>query len=227
MRRREFLCALATAPVVWPLAAKAQNHVRLIGVLMAASPDDPESQARIAALQQGLQEAGWVNGRNIKLDTRWSGSDIARLRRDAADLIAKGADVIVGGVGPTLPVLQQTSRIVPVVMAQVIDPVGAGFVQSLAQPGGNMTGFTQFEYSLSGKWLELLKEIAPQVSRVGVVRDLQGGPVGIAQWAVIGAFASPMGVELSPINLSETADTKPALAAFARGPNDGLIVTVG
>jgi putative ABC transport system substrate-binding protein len=228
LRRREFITLLGGA-AAWPLAASAQQgeRMRRVGVLMATTADDPESQTRIAALQQGLQEAGWAVGRNVRIDTRWSGGDVARLRSAAAELIAVGSDVIVAGVGPTLPILQEATRTVPVVMAQGLDPVGAGFVQSLSRPGGNMTGFTQFEYSLSGKWLELLKEVAPQVSRVGVVRELRGGPVGIGQWAVIAAFASPMGVELSPINLHALAETERAVSAFAGGPNDGLIVVVG
>lgn len=132
--------------------------------------------------------------------------------------------MIVAGVGPTSPILQQTSRTVPIVMAQTIDPVGAGFVQSLARPGGNMTGFTQFEYDLGGKWFELLREIAPQVARVGVVRDTQGGPAEVGQWAVIRAFASPLGVELIPINITVAGETERDVSAFARSPNSGLIV---
>ena len=149
------------------------------------------------------------------------------MRTDATDLVALSPDVIVAGVGPTAAILQDAARTVPVVFAQAVDPVGAGFVQSLSRPGGNMTGFTQFEYSVSGKWLELLKEAAPQVSRVGVIRDLGGGPVGIGQWAVIQAFAARWNLELSPINLQSGGEIEQALSAFAREPNDGLIVTVG
>jgi putative ABC transport system substrate-binding protein len=161
----------------------------------------------------------------VKIDVRWSGGDVVRLRKDAEELLGLHLDVIVAGFGPTTGVLQQLTRTVPIVFTTVTDPVGAGFVDSLARPGGNATGFIQFEYTLSGKWLELLREIAPQVSRVGVVRTA-GGIVGIAQWAVIGAFASPMGVELRPINVSVTGETERALSAFADGPNSGLIVTV-
>ena len=188
---------------------------------------ESDSQARIASLVAGLQEAGWIAGRNITIDVRWGGGDFARLRQDATDLIAIGCDVIVGGVGPALPILQQATSTVPVVMAQALDPVGAGFVQSLSRPRGNMTGFTQFEYSLGGKWLELLREIAPQISRAGVVRELQGGPVGIGQWAAVAAFASLMRVELSPVNLIMAADTERAISDFASEPNSGLIVVVG
>jgi ABC-type uncharacterized transport system substrate-binding protein len=187
--------------------------------------DEPDSQARVTALAQGLQEVGWAVGRNLRIDTRWSGGNRARLRKEAADLVALGPDVIVAGVGPTTLVLQQVSRTVPIVMAQAIDPVGSGFVKSLARPGTNATGFTQFEFTLSAKWLELLREIAPQVARVGIVRELEG-QAGIAQWAVIGAAASPLGVELSPIDVHSDGETERAVAEFARGPNDGLIVVV-
>jgi putative tryptophan/tyrosine transport system substrate-binding protein len=174
---------------------------------MYTTPDEPESQARITALAQGLQEAGWTVGRNVRIDVRWSSGDIARLRKDATDLVALGSDVLVAGVGPTTQALQQATRTVPIVMAQGVDPVGGGFIKSLARPGGNTTGFTQFEFTLAAKWLELLKEIAPQVARVGVVREAVG-QVGIAQWAVIGAAASPLGVELSPVNVRSRATPK-------------------
>jgi len=226
LKRREVITLLGGA-AAWPLAARAQQteRVRRIGVLMNTTPDEPDSQARITALAQGLQEAGWAIGRNLRIDTRWSSGNRARLRKEAADLVALGPDVIVAGVGPTTLVLQQVSRTVPIVMAQAIDPVGSGFVKSLARPGTNATGFTQFEFTLSAKWLELLREIAPQVARVGIVRELEG-LAGIAQWAVIGAAASPLGVELSPIDVHSDGETERAVAEFARGPNDGLIVAV-
>jgi putative tryptophan/tyrosine transport system substrate-binding protein len=231
VKRREFITLLGGA-AAWPLAARAQQgeRVRRIGVLMHTTADEPASQARIAALQQGLQEAGWSVGRNLRIDTRWSGGDAARLRKDAADLVALSPDVIVSGVGPTTQALQQASRKVPIVMAQAVDPVGSGMIKSLARPGGNTTGFTQFEYGLSGKWLELVREIAPQIMRVGVVRDQEigtGSVVGIAQWAVIQAFASPLGVELTPINMRIVSDTEADIAEFAKGPAGGLIVVVG
>ena len=227
MRRREFVAALGTA-AAWPLVARAQqpDRVRRVGVLMYTTPDEPDSQARIAALQQGLEKAGWAVGRNLLVDVRWSSGDIARLRKDAAELVTLGSDVLVAGVGPTTGTLQQANRTVPIVFAQGLDPVGNGFVASLARPGGNTTGFNQFEYSLSGKWVELLKEIAPQVARVGVARDL-AGPAGVGQWAVIQAFASPMGVELSPIDLRVGDGTERAVSAFAGSPNSGMIVVVG
>jgi len=160
------------------------------------------------------------------MDVRWSSGDLARLRKDAAELVALGSDVLVAGVGPTPQALQQATRTVPIVMAQGVDPVGGGFVRSLARPGGNTTGFTQFEFGLAAKWLELLKEIAPQVVRVGIVRETTG-QVGVAQWAVIGAAASPLGVELSPINLHVTGGADREVTEFAGSPNGGLIVVVG
>jgi putative tryptophan/tyrosine transport system substrate-binding protein len=231
LQRREFIMLLGGAAAS-PLGARAQQgeRIRRIGVLMHTTADEPASQARIAALQQGLQEAGWSVGRNLRIDTRWSGGDAARLRKDAGDLVALSPDVIVSGVGPTTQALQQASRKVPIVMAQAVDPVGSGMIKSLARPGGNTTGFTQFEYGLSGKWLELVREIAPQIMRVGVVRDQgigTGSVVGIAQWAVIQAFAAPVGVELTPINMRIVSDTEADIAEFAKGPAGGLIVVVG
>jgi putative ABC transport system substrate-binding protein len=227
MKRREFITLLGGAAAAWPLAAHAQQSesMRRVGVLMYTTPDEPESQARITALAQGLQEAGWAVGRNLRIDTRWSSGDLARLRKDAVELVVLGSDVLVAGVGPTTQALQQATRTVPIVMAQGVDPVGAGFVRSLARPGGNTTGFTQFEFGLAAKWLELLKEIAPQVVRVGVVRELLG-QVGVAQWAVIGAAASPLGMELRPVDLQMTGDTEHAVSDFAREPNGGLIVVL-
>jgi putative ABC transport system substrate-binding protein len=228
IRRREVLTLLGGAAAAWPVGAWAQQgeRVRRIGVLMFTTPDEPESQTRIAALQQGLQAAGWEVGRNLRIDVRWSGGDTARLRRDAVDLVALGPDVIVAGVGPTMLALPQATRTIPIVMAQSVDPVGGGFVKSLARPGGNVTGFAQFEYGLSAKWLELLREIAPQVTRVGVVREVEG-QVGVAQWAVIQAAASPIGVELSPINLHIAGATEAAVSEFAQEPNGGIVVVVG
>ena len=171
MRRREFITLLGGA-AAWPLAARAQQaeRMRRIGVLMNTTPDEPELQARIAALAQGLQEAGWSIGRNLRIDTRWSSGDLARLRKNADELAALGPDVLVAGVGPTTLVLQQATRSIPIVMAQSVDAVGAGFVKSMAHPGGNITGFTQFEYALAAKWVEMFREIAPHVNRIGVVR---------------------------------------------------------
>jgi putative ABC transport system substrate-binding protein len=195
---------------------------------MGAAADDPDAQANIAALHQGLQEAGWVIGSNLRVDVRWSAGDSARLRELAAELVALGPDAIVAGIGPTTPALLQATRTIPLVFLHVVDPVGAGFVKSLARPGGNISGFMLFEYGLAGKWLDLLKEVAQQLARVAVIREQLGaavGTVGIGQWAVIQAFASPMGVELTPINLPG-GEWEQEVAAFARGPTDGLIVVV-
>ena len=224
MKRREFITVLGGA-VGWPLAARAQqNGMRRIGVLMYTTPDEPELQARITALAQGLQEAGWTVGRNVRIDVRWSSGDPMRLRKDATDLVALDLDVLVAGIGPTTQPLQEASRTVPIVFAQLVDPVGARAVRSLARPGGNITGFAQFEYGLSAKWLELLREIAPQISRVGIMRDFIGA-VGIGQWAVIGVAASLLGVELSPLDLDVASDTEAIVSEFASGPNGGLIVS--
>jgi putative ABC transport system substrate-binding protein len=223
MRRREFLGALGSV-AAWPLSVRAQEGLRRVGVLMHAAADQPEVQARFAAFLQGLQEAGWVVGRNVRIDTRWSVGDNARLRRDAADLVALGPEVILAGVGGTVGALQQASHTVPIVFAQSVDPVGNSFIESLARPGGYTTGFIQFEYGLSGKWLELLKEIAPRVTRVGVLRE--PGPAGIGQWAIIQSVAQTLGVELKPIGLANAGEIERAISAFAPAPNGGLVVAV-
>src|SRR5262252_9303822 len=211
-RRRDFITLLGGAVATWPLAARAQQgeRIRRVGVLMNTTPDEPDSEARVTALAQGLQEAGWAVGRNLRIDTRWSSGNRARLRKEAADLVALGPDVIVAGVGPTTLVLQQVSHTVPIVMAQAVDPVGSGFIKSMARPGTNATGFTQFEFGLSAKWLELLREIAPQVTLVGIVREVEG----------------QVGVALSPINVRADGETERAVAEFAHDSNDGLIVVV-
>ena len=225
LKRREFITLLAGATAL-PLTANAQQRVRRVAVLMSTTPDEPESQARIAALAQGLQEARWLVGSNVRIDVRWSGGDFARVRKDAEELVALTPDVLVAGIGPTTQAFQELTRTLPIVFTQSVDPVGLGTVKSMARPGGNATGFTQFEYGLSAKWLELLREVVPRVTRVGVVRDW-GAAVGLGQWAVIGAAASPLGVEILPIDLAVTGNTESAFAEFARGPNDGLIVGVG
>ena len=227
MRRREFIAGLggAMAATSIPSVARAQERVRRIGVLMNALSDEPESQARIAAFLQGLQEAGWAVGRNVRIDTRWAGGDNARLRRQATELVALNPDVILAGTGGTVTPLQQASRTVPIVFAQVIDPVGAGNIETLARPNSNATGFTQFEYSLSAKWLELLREVAPGVKRVGVVRD-PGTAAGIGQWAVIQTAAQPLGIELSSVDLRGAAEIERTMAAVARAGSGGLIAVV-
>jgi len=204
MRRRDFIKAIAGSVAVWPLAARAQEseRVRRVGVLMHSAADDQEAQARLTAFIKGLQEAGWSIGRNLRVDTRWSTGDLARLYKDLVEVIAVHSDVVLAGIGATVASLEQASRTVPSVFAQSVDPVGAGYAESLNRPGGNATGFIQFEYSLAGKWLELVKEIAPGVTRVAVLRE--PGPAGIGQWAIIQAVAQPLGVELRPITADVT-----------------------
>jgi len=223
MRRREFIAGFSSAAAM-PLAARAQERVRRVGVLMHSAADEPEAQARFAAFLQGLQEAGWAVGRNVRIDTRWSVGDNARLSRDAVELVALGPDVILAGVGGTTGALQRASRTVPIVFAQSVDPVGNSFIESMARPGGNTTGFIQLEYVLSGKWLELLKEIAPRVTRVGVLRE--PGPAGIGQWAIIQSVAQRLGVELKPIGLADAGEIERAISAFAPAPHGGLVVAV-
>ena len=187
--------------------------------------DDPEGQARLAVFLQGLQELGWTDGRNVRIDHRWAAADADRSRTYAAELVALAPDVILASGSQTVAALQQTTRTVPIVFVNVIDPVGGGFVASLARPGGNTTGFTSFEYSLSGKWLELFKEIAPNLTRVAILRDPTIA-AGIGQFAAIQAMAPPsFGVELSPIGVRDAAEIERDVAAFARQSNGGLIVT--
>jgi putative tryptophan/tyrosine transport system substrate-binding protein len=228
MRRREFITLLGGAVVAWPLAARAQQaeQMRRIGVLMNTGADEPESQARLAAFMQGLQELGWAVGRNLRIDYRWSPGDLARLRKDGAELVALRPEVILAGVGPTTMALQQVTRTIPIVMAQGIDPVGNGYVDSLARPGGNTTGFIQFEYSLAGKWMELLKEVAPKTTRVGVLREPGVPAAAIGQWTMIQGVAQSLGAELKPIELRDANEIESAVSAFARSPNAGLIVVV-
>jgi putative ABC transport system substrate-binding protein len=228
MRRREFITFLGGAAAAWPVAARAQQpeRMRRIGVLMHTKPDEPQAQARVAALSQRLQELGWTVGRNLQIDTRWNLHDngVVGLRKEAAELIALGPDVVFAGVGPTAEALRQVTKTVPIVFGQGVDPVGSGLVKSLARPGVNVTGFLQFEYSLSGKWIELLKELAPRVTRVGVLRE--SGAAGIGQWAVIQTAASPLGIELSTIGLESPGEIERAVSEFAQDSNSGLIVAV-
>ena len=175
---------------------------------------------------QGLQEFGWAAGRNLRIDYRWSPGDLARLRKDAAELVGLHPEVILAGVGPTTLVLQQITRTIPIVMAQGLDPVGNGYVDTLAQPGGNTTGFTQFEYTLAGKWMELLKEVAPGTRRVAVLREPGTPTAAIGQWTMIQAVAQSFGAELKPIELRDANEIERAVTAFARSPNAGLIVVV-
>ena len=223
--RREFITLVGGA-AAWPLAAHAQQgeRARRIGVLIGLSANDPESSRRLTAFRQGLQELGWFDGRNVRLDVRWATGDADRFRQYAAELIEHDPAVILALGSTTLGPLQQTTRTVPIVFALVADPVGGGFVQSLAKPGGNATGFTLFEYSISGKWLQLLKEIAPRTTRVAFLRD-HASPSGIGQFAALQSAASLIGVELSPANVRDADEIERNVGAFARGSNGGLIVT--
>ncbi len=226
MRRREVITLLGGAAVAWPLAARAHqtDRVRRIGILLPAAADDAEYQTRLAAFYQGLALLGWTIGRNVRIDTRWATTNAAEIRRHAAELVALAPDVILAHASPTLGPLLQATRTVPIVFAVVADPVGTGFVDSLARPGGNATGFTPFEYSLSGKWLELLKQIAPGVTRVAVLRD-PTIPTGIGQFGVIQSVAPSLGVEVSPVNMRDAGEIERAIAAFARSDSGGLILT--
>jgi putative ABC transport system substrate-binding protein len=224
MRRRAFITLLGGMAAAWPLAARAQppERMRRIGVLMNTAADDPEGQARMAAFHQGLQEWGWTPGRNAQIDIRWGAVDADSSRRYAAEVVALAPDVILASASAAMGALQQTTRTVPIVFVGIVDPVGAGLVESLARPGGNATGFTLFEYSLSGKWLELLKEIAPGVTRAAVLRDTAVGS-GVGQYAIIQAIAPSLGVELRPIDVHDPVEIERAVVAFAQVPNGGLI----
>jgi putative tryptophan/tyrosine transport system substrate-binding protein len=227
MRRRAFLILLGGV-AAWPLAARAQQteRVRRVGVLVAAAADDPEYRARVAALLQSLQQLGWVDGGNVRIDTRWATTDAGDIRRHADELAALVPDVLVAATGTiTVAALLKATRTVPIVFVVVIDPVGAGFVGSLARPGGNATGFLAFEYSLSAKWLELLKEIVPSVTRVAVLRDPDIAS-GIGQFGAAQAAAPSLGMELTPVDVRDAPEIERAVTAFARfGNNGGLIVT--
>jgi putative tryptophan/tyrosine transport system substrate-binding protein len=224
--RREFI-SLLSGSAAWPLAARAQqaDRVRRIGALIGApTADNPDAQANIGAFLQVLQQLGWTDGRNVRIDIRWGAGNADEIRKYAAELAALAPDVIfASGTASVGPMLQAT-RTVPIVFANVADPVGAGFVDSLARPGGNASGFIQFEYSLSGKWLELLKQIAPGVTRAAVLRD-PAITSGIGQFAVIQSVAPSVGVEVSAINVRNAGEIERAVTAFARSSNGGLIVT--
>src|SRR5262245_16885915 len=221
--RRQFITLIGGA-AAWPLAARAQQgeRARRIGVLMNLAADDAEGQARIAAFLQGLQQLGWVDGRNVRIDYRWAAGDASRFHRYAEELLALAPDVILASATPSVQALQQATRTVPIVFANVGDPVGMGFVDTLARPGGNATGFTPMEFGFAAKWVELLKELAPRVTRVAVLRDLTIGP---AQLSAIQAVAPSFGVELSAVGVRDVGEIERSIAAFARSSNAGLIVT--
>jgi ABC-type uncharacterized transport system substrate-binding protein len=225
MQRREFITLLGGAAVAWPLSARAQqpDRMRRIGAF-AGIDDDAEGRARFAAFLQGLQQLGWTDGRNLRIDYRWGGGDADNIRKYAAELAALAPDVIVAAGAAVVGPLLQATRTVPIVFVIVPDPVGAGFVDSLARPGGNATGLISFEYSISAKWLELLKQIAPGVTRAAVLRDPTIS-TGIGQFGAIQAMAPSLGMEVSPINVRDAGEIERAIAAFARPSNGGLIVT--
>ena len=226
MKRREFITLLGGAATVWPLAARAQQpeRVRRIGILLPGTADDVEFQVRIAAFHQGLALLGWTDDRNMRIEYRWAAGDAALVRSYATGLVALAPDVIFATGGTTVGPLQQATRTVPIVFVQVPDPVGAGFVNSLARPGGNATGFTQFEYGMSAKWLELLKQVAPLVTRAAVLRD-RASPDGIGQFAAMQGVAPSLGIELNPVNVRDASEIEHSISTFARGSDSGLIVT--
>jgi putative ABC transport system substrate-binding protein len=223
--RRQFISALGGTAFAWPLAARAQQgeRVRRIGMLFGVAADDPNGQAQLAAFLEGLQKLGWTDSRNMRIDIRWAAGNAAETRKYAAELVALAPDVILG-VAVTVGPLLQATRTVPIVFTIVPDPVGSGFVDRLSRPGGNATGFVMFEYSLCGKWLELLKEIAPGVTQVAVLRD-PAIAAGIGQFAIIQSVAPAVGVELSPVSVRDADEIERAVAAFAQSANGGLILT--
>jgi putative tryptophan/tyrosine transport system substrate-binding protein len=227
MRRREFITLLGGAASAWSANARAQQEherVRRIGMLATLAVDDPESVTRHTAFQEKLQELGWGVGHNLRIDTRWGARDAAGIRKNAAELVALAPDVIVATGSPSVGALQQATSTIPIVFVSVVDPVGAGFVASLARPAGNTTGFTPHEYGMSAKWLELLKEIAPRVTRAAVLRD-PASPAGIGLLAAMQGVAPSLGVELWPVGVRDVGEIERAVAAFARESNGGLIVT--
>ena len=224
-RRRDFITLLGGA-AAWPLAARAQQpaQLRRIGVLMPFAEDDPVGQARVAAFVRGLQQSGWTDGRNVRIDYRWSAGDADRIRKLAMELIALGPDVVMAFTSAAVAPLRQVTSTVPIVFAVVADPVGAGYVESLARPSGNVTGFEAYEYGVSGKWIELLKEIVPHLTRVAVLRD-SAIPAGLGQFGALQAVAPSFGVELRPLDLNDPGGIEHGIAAFTKGSNNGLIVT--
>ena len=224
--RRDFLTLVGGVLATWPLPAIAQQpvHMRRIGVLHYLEENDPEGRTYVAAFLQGLHDSGWTVDRNVRIDYRWTGGDADRIRKYAGELVALAPDVILAAGGSHVGPLQQATRTIPIVFVQVTDPVGGGFVTSLAQPGGNATGFTVFEFNIGAKWLELLKQIAPRMTRTAVLRD-PANPSGTGQFGAIQAVAPSLGVEASPIGLHDANEIERGVTAFARGSNSGLIVT--
>ena len=223
MKRREFI-TLIGGMAAWPLATRAQQpeRMRRVGVLM--NVDDADNRANYAAFLQAFQQLGWIDGQNVRIETRWAGGSASDLRKYATDIVALAPDVIFANATAAMTPLLQATHTVPIVFANVADPVGAGFVETMARPGGNTTGFIQFEYGLSGKWVELLKQIAPGITRAAVLRD-PNIPTGIGQFAIIQSVAPSVGVEVTAINVRHAGEIERAITAFARSPNGGLIVT--
>src|SRR4051812_38745217 len=228
MKRRDFIAFLGGVAAAWPVAVRAQQpeRVRRIGMLNALGSDDPEAQARIAVLEQTLQQSGWGVGRNLAIEIRQIGSDADRVRSDAAELVALAPDVILTTGSLAVGPLQQATHTIPIVFVNAPDPVGAGFVQSMAHPGGNITGFSNFEYSMSGKWAELLKQVAPTVSRALMLRDPTSA-AGIGQFAAVRSVAQSIGIELTPVDVRDNDEIERRVAAFASTGNGGMIVTSG
>jgi ABC-type uncharacterized transport system substrate-binding protein len=226
--RREFITLLGGAAAAWPVASRAQQgeRMRRIGVLMPLFAGDPEAQVRSTVFAQSLQQLGWTVGRNLQIDYRFAGGEADRIRQYAAELVALAPDVIMTVGSSTVAPMQQATRTIPIVFTNLADPVGAGVVQSLARPGGNATGFTNFEYSMSGKWVELLKQVAPGVTRAAVLRDITAA-AGMGQFGAIRSVAQSLGVELTPLGVSDAGELERGVSAFARSGNGGLIVTAG
>jgi putative ABC transport system substrate-binding protein len=225
MKRRTFIAALGSA-AAWPLVARAQqtDRVRRVGVLMNVGADDGDGQERVATFTQELRRLNWIDGRNVRIEVRWTGGDAKLFRKYAADLVALEPNVILAVSTPAVVPLRQATHTIPIVFVTVVDPLGSGVVGSLARPGGNVTGFTLFEYSIGAKWLELLKEIAPHVTRAGVMRDSTVA-AGIGQFAAIQTMTAATGMELSAIDVAEPSEIEAAVASFAQGAGGGLIVT--
>jgi putative ABC transport system substrate-binding protein len=224
MKRREFIAGLGSA-AAWPVVVRAQqgDRVRRIGVLLPAAANDAEIQARVGAFLQGLEPLGWSIGRNVRIDPRWAAANVVEIRKHAAELAALAPDVILANGAATVDPLLQVTRTVPIVFVGVGDPVGSSYVDSLARPGGNATGFLTAEFSIGGKWLELLKRIAPGVTRVAVLRTSNTAPA-FGQFAVIQAMAPSLGVDVNPVNIRDVGEIERGIATFARAPNGGLVV---
>jgi ABC-type uncharacterized transport system substrate-binding protein len=226
MRRRELIGLVGGAVVAWPIAARAQQseQIRRVGLLMNTAADSPEAQPRLLAFREGLQQLGWSDGRNVRIDIRWGANDVELDRRYAAELVSFAPDLVVAAGTLGVAAAQRVTRTLPILFCNVADPVGAGFVDSLARPGGNTTGFALFEYTVSAKWLEILKEIMPGLKRAGVLRDASN-PAAIAQFGVLQAAAQSLGVDLRPVSITDGVEMERVVTTFATGSDGGLIVT--